>query len=97
MSDKKAFRCKKCGHLEPAEHAGDRSVPLACSVCNGGIKFDTSTGAKSANSDNWEVLADSTDQRLRALGLTRTAVCRHVGAGDLPAESGRRVEASAGG
>jgi len=35
--DKPAFRCKSCGHLEAAEHAGDHAVPHACSVCGAGV------------------------------------------------------------
>lgn len=35
----RAFRCKKCGHLEAAEHAGDMAVPLSCSCCGAGVVF----------------------------------------------------------
>ncbi len=34
-----AFRCKNCGHLEPAAHAGECALPHACSVCGAGVTF----------------------------------------------------------
>lgn len=34
-----AFRCKTCGHLEHAGHAGENAVPHACSVCGAGISY----------------------------------------------------------
>lgn len=34
---KPAFRCKTCGHLESAEHAGENDVPHACSQCGAGV------------------------------------------------------------
>jgi hypothetical protein len=34
---KYAFRCKNCGHLHHAEHAGDDAVPHACCVCGKGV------------------------------------------------------------
>ena len=76
-----AFRCRHCGHLEHAGHAGDLAVPLACRVCRRGIKFDPDTGARSANPDNWEVLAACDDARLAELGLTRAEVVAHAGTG----------------
>lgn len=33
------FRCKTCGHLESAEHAGEDHLPHACSVCGNGVIF----------------------------------------------------------
>lgn len=32
-----AFRCRNCGHLEDAGHAGDNELPHACSVCGAGV------------------------------------------------------------
>lgn len=32
-----AFRCKTCGYICQAEHAGENDVPHACQVCGGGI------------------------------------------------------------
>ena len=34
-----AFRCKNCGRLHPAGHAGDNLVPHACQVCGKGVSF----------------------------------------------------------
>lgn len=34
-----AFRCKKCGHLCPAEHAGENVLPHSCPVCKAGVSF----------------------------------------------------------
>lgn len=39
----RAFRCKSCGHLSQAEHAGENDVPHACRVCGKGV---THTGDK---------------------------------------------------
>jgi rubredoxin len=112
-----AFRCRHCGHLHEAEHAGESSHPHACRVCGHGIAAaigmdDTlrhphaqahakalagipretlekhpSKGGRTFNLphglkkvlifENWEVLADATDERLAELGLTRAEVCRH--------------------
>ena len=33
----KAFRCKACGHLHHAGHAGDNALPHACCVCGSGV------------------------------------------------------------
>lgn len=49
------FRCKKCGHLEAADHAGENAVPCACSCCGAGVEFDK-TGIRTFLPDNWEVL-----------------------------------------
>lgn len=37
MSEQKAFRCKKCGHLVHAEHAGENLLPHSCPVCKAGV------------------------------------------------------------
>jgi phage FluMu protein Com len=34
-----AFRCKNCGHLVHAEHAGENELPHACPVCKAGVAF----------------------------------------------------------
>lgn len=36
---KYAFRCRACGNLQSAEHAGRSSVPHACSSCGSGVGF----------------------------------------------------------
>lgn len=41
----RAFRCRQCGHLVAAEHAGEHTVPHACPVCRGGISFDADDAA----------------------------------------------------
>lgn len=33
-----AFRCKQCGRLHEAEHAGDNELPHACQVCGEGVR-----------------------------------------------------------
>jgi hypothetical protein len=37
---KKAFRCKTCGFLTHANHAGEQAVPYACQVCHAGVEFN---------------------------------------------------------
>ncbi len=39
MNDSKAFRCRNCGYLESAEHAGESAVPHSCRVCHRGVVF----------------------------------------------------------
>jgi hypothetical protein len=34
---KHAFRCKNCGRLEHADHAGDNELPHSCRVCGAGV------------------------------------------------------------
>jgi hypothetical protein len=34
-----AFRCKVCGRLHEAGHAGDNELPHACQVCGAGVVF----------------------------------------------------------
>jgi hypothetical protein len=43
--DKPAFRCKSCGHLESADHAGEHAVPHACSCCGAGVCLSPKTKA----------------------------------------------------
>ena len=38
---KYTFRCKNCGHLHCAEHAGENQVPHACCVCGKGVQHGT--------------------------------------------------------
>lgn len=45
FTDKPAFRCKACGHLEAAEHAGEHDLPHACSVCGSGVCLSPRTKA----------------------------------------------------
>ena len=73
---KKSFRCKNCGRLEPASHAGELAKPLSCSVCDAGVSWDK--GRAIPNPDNWEVLADATPEVLAKLGLKAEDVERHV-------------------
>lgn len=35
-----AFRCKSCGRLHHAEHAGDNEVPHSCTVCGSGVTWN---------------------------------------------------------
>lgn len=37
-----AFRCRNCGQLEEAGHAGEHWHPHACRVCGAGVAFGTS-------------------------------------------------------
>lgn len=85
-----AFRCKGCGHLESAEAAGENAVPMACSVCGEGVRFNA-CGVKSAAPENWEVLADAGPERLAAIGVE--SVVRHIAAGAPP--DGRSLTAAA--
>jgi len=71
-----AFRCRACGHLEAAEHAGERQVPGACSACGEGVKYDR-RGTRTFDQSNWEVLADATPERLEELELATHTVSRH--------------------
>lgn len=83
---KYAFRCKNCGFLHHAEHAGDNDCPHACRVCNSGVSFHPQTGIKTFHTENWEVLADVPSERLKDLGLTGGQIARHRGLGKpLPA------------
>lgn len=36
---KVAFRCKSCGHLHHASHAGDNSLPHSCCACGAGVHY----------------------------------------------------------
>lgn len=36
---KYAFRCKTCGRLHAAEHAGENEIPHACCVCGSGVQY----------------------------------------------------------
>jgi len=77
MSVKMGFRCKTCGHLHNSACAGIRTTPTACIVCGAGVTF-TPSGTKTYQSDNWEILADATPERLTELGLTAADVDRHT-------------------
>ena len=101
-----AFRCRNCGRLHEAGHAGEHEVPHACRVCGAGVVFRhqelaadlqaaLETGdkdkakrlaaevgrcdpaSKRLVSDNWEVLAEATPERLTELGLTPEQVEAH--------------------
>jgi predicted nucleic acid-binding Zn-ribbon protein len=82
-----AFRCKNCGHLHPAEHAGESDLPHGCVVCGAGVMFSP-RGVKSLDADNWEVLADATPERLEELGLAPEEVARHEGGKPSPEKEG---------
>ena len=71
-----AFRCRSCGRLESADHAGQNHKPAACRGCGAGVTFNSS-GGKTFDKDNWEVLAEATQQRLEELGITEGQVVRH--------------------
>lgn len=72
-----AFRCKNCGHLEAASHAGENLKPHACAVCSSGVSFNPKTGAKVFDISNWEILASCTQDHLLSLGLDGQ-VERHI-------------------
>lgn len=74
-----AFRCKNCGKIETADHAGENNVPAACRVCGHGISFDPRNGQKKLEPANWEILADAAPERLAELGLAPDGVARHAG------------------
>lgn len=65
-----AFRCRTCGRLEPAEHAGENPIPAACSSCGKGVHYELGPGEVIphwvSDPENWEVLADATPAELRA-------------------------------
>lgn len=84
------FRCRACGHLDAADHAGECAHPHACRVCGAGVSFDPKTGAKKIDPENWEILADATPERLEELGVAEVA--RHEG--KPPVASGRVVDAA---
>jgi hypothetical protein len=46
-----AFRCRSCGRLEEAGHAGEHFHPHACRVCNAGVVFGTSPEECFAHAD----------------------------------------------
>lgn len=73
-----AFRCKNCGRLHEAGHAGDADHPHACRVCGAGVSFDPRTGQKALDPENWEVLADAPPERLEELGLASQHVEQHA-------------------
>jgi hypothetical protein len=78
MSNKIAFRCRTCGRLEAAGHAGDNQVPHACRVCCAGVSFCPRTGTRKLHLDNWEVLADCSTDRLTELEISPEQVERHT-------------------
>lgn len=86
---KYAFRCAKCGRLEPAANAGENRFPHACSVCGAGVSF-TPNGVKMLDAGAWEVLAEASEARLAELGITREDVESHV---PLTKAAGREADA----
>lgn len=40
-----AFRCRNCGRLETADHAGESAVPFACRNCGAGVTLNPRTKA----------------------------------------------------
>lgn len=62
-----AFKCRNCGNLEDAGNAGERKVPAACRICGAGVHFDTQTGVKQYDEDNWAVLAELDKDELAAI------------------------------
>jgi hypothetical protein len=52
-----AFRCKNCGRIEHAEHAGENDVPHACTVCGKGVTFTADADlAEQARKDKKQVI-----------------------------------------
>ena len=62
-----AFKCANCGTLEPPEAAGELEVPAKCHICGKGAHFDTDTGVRVLDPDNWIVLADLEGKALKDL------------------------------
>lgn len=62
-----AFRCKTCGRLVPSAEAGERETPTACPSCGSGVSYDTKTGLRTFDADNWEKLADLPEKEQKAL------------------------------
>lgn len=91
-----AFRCKTCGRLHEAEHAGENELPHACRVCGAGARFDPRSAAKIFDPGNWEVLADAPPERLQQLGIDAKQVGRHAPAAGKQPAAPRQVEARAG-
>lgn len=74
-----AFRCKNCGRLETSDNAGESDTPHACVVCGCGVQFDSKTGLKVRQKENWEVLAECDDARLNEIGVSREDIKVHTG------------------
>jgi hypothetical protein len=53
-----AFKCRNCGTLEPPDAAGELEVPAKCHICGKGAHYDTDTGVRVLDPDNWITLAD---------------------------------------
>lgn len=94
---KVAFRCNKCGRLHTSADAAEAAHPHCCRLCGAGVKFSES-GVKTASSENWEVLADATPERLAELGLAPDDVERHErwARGEVRASQNIEVTASDG-
>lgn len=95
MADTKyAFKCRNCGHLETAGAAGEMERPAACRECGHGVRFDTVTGLRSNDPDNWIVLAElPADERaavVRFHGIDEKAIERHK---PFPAATAERAAA----
>ena len=69
-----------------AATAGECNHPYACSVCNHGVSFHPVTGVRTVHSNNWDILNDMNEQQLKAFGLTRAHVMKHV-----PTKSENRI------
>jgi len=61
MSHPIAFRCRACGRLHEAEHAGENEVPHACSVCGAGVVLNPAAKALAVELGNPEC---TTERRL---------------------------------
>lgn len=75
---KYAFRCINCGRLETSAQAGECECPAACVVCGHGVKFNPTTGIKTHDHDNWEILADLDHDELHELGIPHECVEDHT-------------------
>ena len=73
-----AFRCKNCGNLQTSANAGERNFPAACVVCGYGVSFDPITGIKTHHDDNWDVLADMSDDDLKKYTIDKADIETHT-------------------
>jgi len=83
-----AFKCKNCGAVAPAGHAGENDVPAACVSCRAGVKFEANPDGVgftiTHQPENWIKLWELSDAELKKAGLTRNQIEEHKGKGAAP-------------
>lgn len=75
---KYAFRCRHCGHLETSIQAAESLHPNACAVCGHGVCFHPTTGVRTINKENWDILAELRPAELGKFGLKPSDVEVHI-------------------